>query len=341
MKTDIKSRKAISIWLMLVITNIYLIILVGGLTRLTDSGLSMVDWRPIMGTIPPITEQEWTSVFEAYKQFPEYQKINLDMSLTEFKEIFYWEYGHRVLGRLSGILFLIPFIFFLVRKRIPKALTPKFLVAFVLGGAQGLLGWYMVKSGLVHEPRVSQYRLAAHLSLALFLLSFLYWILLDLRSKSIHIKIPRGTLRTGLLLLLFTILQIIYGAFTAGLDAGLIYNTFPDLNGQYFPSGLLAFVPQWKNLFENPLTVQYIHRCLAFVVLGLSLYQAVASKTFDNKIKALQWALFITILAQFSLGVLTLVHQVPISIASMHQIGATVVLLLNVTNIYFLRKYRI
>ncbi|SMF34490.1 COX15/CtaA family protein [Pseudobacteriovorax antillogorgiicola] len=328
--------KPVIFWLFIVIAMTYSMVLVGGLTRLTNSGLSMVDWKPIMGIIPPLSEESWMETFNAYRQFPEYQKINKGMSLDDFKSIFYWEYGHRVLGRMIGIVFFVPFLYFLIRRRIKGSLVTKLFIAFVLGGLQGLLGWYMVKSGLVDEPRVSQYRLAAHLGLAFILLSYLYWILLGLTMKA-RIRIKEPSFRGLSVLLLFIVsFQIFYGALTAGLDAGLVYNTFPDMNGRLFPAGALSLLPTWKNLFENPVTVQFIHRCLGWLTLGIVFGIAGLGwlRGVQGNQRLIQWALLLAILFQFGLGVATLVMHVPVAIASLHQAGAAVVLILAVTNLF-------
>ena len=334
-------NKSMSIWLLLVISMVYGMILVGGLTRLTDSGLSMVDWRPIMGTIPPITAEEWQSVFDAYRQFPEYQQINKGMSLDEFKSIFYWEYGHRVLGRLLGIVFFIPFLYFVIRGRIRGALLQKLGLAFVLGGAQGLLGWYMVKSGLVNEPRVSQYRLAAHLGLAFLLLCYLYWIFLDLMVRG-RARINKISFKgISVLLVALISLQIFYGALTAGLDAGLIYNTFPHMNGVLLPDGAMYHQPAWKNLFENPMTVQFIHRCLGWMTAALVLFQFIKGlrSHLSRSQKSIQLALLLMTFLQFILGVGTLLMRVPLSLASLHQGGAAVLLVLAVSNCFIEWRY--
>ena len=331
-----KASKSVIFWLLFVIAMIYGIVFVGGMTRLTNSGLSMVDWKPIMGAIPPLNQSDWNDAFNAYKNYPEYQQVNSNMTLDEFKSIFYWEYGHRMLGRFIGVAFFFPFIFFLFRRKIKGALVSKLLFAFILGGCQGLMGWYMVKSGLVNEPRVSQYRLAAHLGLALILLSYLYWIVLGLTMRvRVRIKEPSFKL-LSLGLLLLVSLQIFYGALTAGLDAGLVYNTFPDMNGQFVPAGSLSQTPLWKNLFENVVTVQFVHRCLGWItlfwVLGISVLGWM--RKVEGSQRLIQGLLLIVVLIQFGLGVGTLLMRVPVSLASLHQSGAALLLILSVTNVF-------
>lgn len=328
--------RSVGVWLLLVIAMVYGMILVGGLTRLTNSGLSMVDWKPIMGAIPPLTLEDWQKTFDAYKSYPEYLLVNQGMTLDEFKSIFYWEYGHRVLGRVIGIAFFLPFVFFLVRGKLKAGIAGKLFVAFVLGGAQGLLGWYMVKSGLVNEPRVSQYRLAAHLGLAFALLSYLYWIFLEI-SLRVRARIKEPSFKiVSLLVLAIISIQIFYGALTAGLDAGLVYNTFPDMNGNIVPPGLTHQKPMWKNFFENAVAVQFIHRCLAWLTLGVVLLQFIwgwRCKVTGQQ-RWLQAALLLMTLLQFALGVGTLLLKVPVSVASLHQAGAAVLLILAVTNCF-------
>ena len=288
-----------------------------------------------MGTIPPITQSDWQEVFTKYQQFPEYKMKNFGMTLEEFKGIFLWEYGHRVLGRFIGLLFLLPFLFFIWKKWIRGSEISKLLLIFILGGAQGLLGWYMVKSGLVNRPEVSHYRLAAHLSLALFLLGAIYWTFLDygvrLRKPKLSYGRPPVILnRLSWIVLSLLGVQIFYGAFMAGLDGGLIFNTFPLMNGYVFPPGALAMSPTWVNVFENAVAVQWVHRVLGFllVILIAAMWLIGAKNTLNRPQKiSLNFLLFVTLL-QFCLGVGTLLFRVPVPLASLHQIGASVLILL-------------
>ena len=325
------SNKPIIYWLVILIATIFTMIVVGGITRLTDSGLSMVEWRPLLGTLPPMTDAEWQRVFSIYKEYPQYQLVNRGMSLEEFQFIFYWEWGHRVLGRFIGVLFAIPFFFFLLRGMVPKALQPKLWVALFLGGAQGLMGWYMVKSGLVDEPLVSHYRLAAHLSLALIIFAYLSWLLLeqlDIEKKPTSAKF-RGVLNTFTVLL---IVQIIYGAFVAGNRAGFGYNTFPMMNDVWLPEIAMSLSPFWHNLVDNNAMLQFIHRWLAVVILGFTLWLVwLANTQEDRRIKISTNMLLGAVIAQFLLGVFTLIYVVPISLGSIHQAGACVVVLCLVT----------
>lgn len=319
------SNKALIYWLVALIVTVFTMIVVGGITRLTESGLSMVEWRPLLGTLPPMTDAEWQRVFTMYKEFPQYQLVNRGMSLEEFQYIFYWEYGHRVLGRLIGVMFALPFFFFLVRGMIPDNLKLKLWIALGLGGAQGLMGWYMVKSGLVSEPLVSHYRLAAHLSLALIIFAYLTWLLLGLLGTQKFVVSGRfRTLLNGFTVIL--ILQILYGAFVAGNRAGYGYNTYPLMNGELIPEIAFSLVPMWHNLLDNNAMLQFIHRWLgALVLLGAGLLAWQAATAESQRIKVSSMMLLGAVVAQFILGVLTLIHVVPVSLGSIHQAGACVV----------------
>jgi len=315
---------------------VFFMVLVGGITRLTDSGLSMVEWRPLLGTIPPMNHVEWLRVFEKYQQFPEYQKINQGMSLSEFKMIFYWEYSHRVLGRLVGMVFLFPYLFFFFKKMISKSLNRKLIVAFVLGGMQGLMGWYMVKSGLVNRPDVSHYRLAAHLLLAFLIIGYIFWIIFGLTQNEKVIKVKTKTYK---MLVVFSIIvgfQFLYGAFVAGLDAGVGYNTFPKMGSKWIADAVFHTKPLWLNFLENPATVQFAHRVMGIVIFvfgGGFLIIALRFKDSSPASRSLYW-LAAMVFIQFLLGILTLIFIVPISYASMHQVGAVVLLILLLRSLY-------
>ena len=237
-------------------------ILLGGATRLTGSGLSMVTWHPT-GVLPPLNAEEWLQEFERYQQFPEYQIINRDMNLDGFKRIYWFEYSHRMLGRLSGLVFLLPFLSFWLRKMIAPGLTPRLLVMFLLGGLQGLLGWYMVQSGLVNNPHVSQYRLSAHLISAILIYGFIMWTILNLDYPRPYRRLSESPIanwrKWSLVLLALVLITILSGGFVAGLKAGLIFNTFPLMGGQWIPEGIGAMTPWYMNLVENRVTVQFDH----------------------------------------------------------------------------------
>jgi cytochrome c oxidase assembly protein subunit 15 len=299
---------------------VFLMVIVGGMTRLTESGLSMVEWKPLIGAIPPLSEKEWHRVFDLYQQSPEFQKKNFWMDLGDFKQIFFWEWLHRFLGRFIGIAYALPLLWFWARKQIPPGYKIKLLVPFILGGLQGALGWYMVKSGLVDNPAVSHYRLAAHLLLALLIYGVMLWFGLSLRATK---KSPDRVLFVqGIAALLFLVMTIIWGAFTAGLDAGLIYNdSFPKMGGAWIPP------EAYTSILATPAGVQFLHRWLAIatvlMVAGFWLHAAIRKSLFP----ALN-ILAVMIMLQAGLGILTLFSAVWIPAAALHQAGALVSLTL-------------
>jgi cytochrome c oxidase assembly protein subunit 15 len=315
---------------------IYLMIIVGGVTRLTQSGLSMVDWRPIMGVVPPLSAEEWQSTFEAYRQYPEYQKINKGMSVEEFKGIFYWEYGHRVLGRVIGIIYFVPFVLFLAFGQVQKRWVPRLWGGLVLGGLQGLMGWYMVKSGLVDVPSVSHFRLAAHLMLALVILVFLFWLIMDMAGvRRTAVNPAISLLARGLAVLLA--LQLVFGAFTAGLDAGYGFNTWPLMHGQFLADAATMMSPFWHNFVENGVMIQFVHRWLgAFLLLGVVVLMVLTLKE-KVLVKQAMTLVFITVV-QFLLGVFTLVQSVPVFLGSAHQAVACLMMLTLTWLIYVARE---
>lgn len=314
------ARRQIAIWLFFVCAMIFCMVIVGGVTRLTESGLSMVNWQPLSGIVPPLNEREWTAEFTAYQQYPEYQKVNQGMSLDEFKSIYYWEYGHRLLGRLIGLVFFAPFLFFLFSGKVSASLKPKLWAMFVLGGVQGLLGWWMVKSGLVDRPDVSHYRLTAHLGLAVLIYLYIFWVACGLVMRPCEDGGPTGMLKllTGLIFV-----QILLGGLVAGLNAGMIYNTWPLMEGQVIPDGLYTLTPWYMNLFDNIMTVQFDHRMLAYVIAILAVIVWLKLRK-ENHFAA--HMLLLTILAQITLGIVTLINVVPIPLAAAHQGGALITL---------------
>jgi heme a synthase len=324
-------QRAIAIWLLVCCATIFGMIILGGVTRLTGSGLSMVEWAPIMGILPPLNQTEWQETFLLYQQFPEYQLKNLHMSLDDFKSIFWFEYSHRLLGRSIGIIFLLPFLFFLFRGKIEKKLTPKLITMFVLGGLQGLMGWYMVKSGLVNDPRVSQYRLTAHLGLAVFIYAYIFWVALNLLYPKINDATRNTTHKLGRLSLIITaviIITILSGGFVAGTHAGFAFNTFPLMNGQLIPDGLFTLSPLWRNFFENIITVQFDHRVLAtllFIIIPVFWFKA-GSFELSPLARTGRHLLLAALLLQVTLGISTLLLVVPVTLAAAHQAGAIVLL---------------
>lgn len=330
MNTTSHSKTPVALWLFACAALIFCMVILGGVTRLTDSGLSMVHWKPITGVIPPISESEWRAEMAHYKESPEYQKINRGLSLDDFKSIFYFEWAHRVLGRLIGIAFFVPFVWFLWRGNITRRESPRYIGLFILGGLQGLLGWYMVKSGLVDNPHVSQYRLAAHLLLAIVIYGFILWVAMSLwRGKSGPAPLNTRPFRQatqGLLALAF--LTVFSGALVAGLDAGMIYNTFPKMGHEWIPTGIDALSPAYLNLFENKVTVQFDHRILALLTAtAILLYGVWAQKQpAGPAIAASRWAMIIMVLIQVALGITTLLLQVPVWAGALHQAGALILL---------------
>ena len=327
-----RDNRILVVWLALVCGLIYLMVIVGGVTRLTQSGLSMVDWQPIAGALPPLSQAAWQEEFAAYQRYPEYQKLNQGMSLDEFKTIFYWEYGHRLLGRVIGLAFFLPFVALLLAGKIQRQWRPRLWLALALGGLQGLMGWYMVKSGLVDEPRVSHYRLAAHLLLALFILLYLAWLILDIRQTQ-KWPAPAWLRTTTWLFAALLCLQTLMGAFTAGLDAGHGFNTYPLMHGEFLASAATTMQPWIVNLVENGVMVQFIHRWLGAAVLLLALGLALACW----RRGALAWPAGLLAgltLVQFLLGVLTLALRVPVALGSLHQAVATLLLLVTVWLLY-------
>ena len=315
-------------WLQLCLILVFAMVILGGVTRLTDSGLSITEWQPLLGAVPPLSDAHWQAAFEKYRQIPEYQLINKGMSLDEFKFIYWWEWGHRFLGRAIGVAFFVPFAFFWLTGRLHRSLTPRLLVLFVLGGLQGALGWYMVKSGLVERTDVSQYRLSAHLTLATVIFAAIVWTALGIGRdrRPLATTVPLGW--SALVLTLLIIAQTALGGFVAGLDAGLSHNTWPLMDGRLVPDGLLAMQPAWRNFFENVLTVQFQHRIMAYVIAAMALLHAVRAvgENHPPAVRVSGPAILLAVLVQIGFGIWTLLAQVPITLGLIHQGGALVVL---------------
>jgi len=319
-----KDNKKIIYWLLTGCLLIFIMVIVGGITRLTDSGLSISNYKLITGTIPPLNEIEWQDAFELYQQYPEYQKLHSHFTIDDFKSIYFWEWLHRLIGRVIGLVFIIPFLYFLITKQLTKKTIKKCLILLVLGGFQGFLGWYMVKSGLVDMPDVSHYRLAAHLTTAFLTFAATLWVALDLfypNRKPINIKFRNLIIVSYLIL----IIQIIYGAFVAGLKAGLLHNHWPLMNeSEFIHHTVYVLEPYYKNLIENPSGIQFIHRILAyFVVISIVVLWLKARKMLITKLqkKGIN-ALLTLVVFQFLLGVFTLLYAVPLWLGVTHQIGA-------------------
>jgi len=322
--------RALRIWLGALALLIVAMILVGGATRLTDSGLSITEWQPILGAVPPLSEADWRQAFEAYQKIPEYTEIKRGMSLDDFKTIYWWEWAHRFLGRLIGLVFFVPFVGLWLLGYIPRTLLPRLIGLFLLGGLQGAVGWYMVKSGLVDRTDVSQYRLAAHFGIALVILGYTLWLLFGLGSEvqaRRTARLSRATTGVAGFVLALTFIQLLAGALVAGLDAGMGFNTWPLINGAFVPDGLGEASPWYLNLFENPLTVQFDHRMLGYAVVVATIAQALWLAWSRKGSALIGSALTLAVLAllQATLGVWTLLLAVPIELGVAHQAGAIAV----------------
>ena len=324
--SNIIERMAVAKWLLLCCFMVFSMVILGGVTRLTGSGLSMVDWRPIMGIIPPISLDEWQATFEMYKKSPEFIVKNYSMNLQDFKGIFWLEYLHRVLGRIIGVVYFFPMLYFMFKGYLTRNEYPKYFLMLILGGMQGLLGWYMVKSGLVNNPAVSQYRLTAHLSSAFLIYGFMFWVALSLIYPLK--KKPNKSMIITLGLTLLIIITIISGGFVAGLKAGKIYNTYPMMGDYWLPPELFSLQPIWINFFENLITVQLVHRVLtAITFIAIILYWLKMRKSnLTRRIRTANNTLMNTAVLQFVLGISTLILYVPISLAAAHQATALILL---------------
>ncbi|GAA4531687.1 COX15/CtaA family protein [Chelativorans composti] len=321
------NRRLVRIWLYVVVATLFALVLVGGATRLTESGLSITEWKPIHGVIPPLNDAEWQEEFAKYQQIPQYRELNQGMTLDEFKVIFWWEWVHRLLARGVGVIFALPMIFFWVTGRLEPALKPKLVGLFLLGGLQGALGWWMVASGLVDRTDVSQYRLAAHLTLACIIFTA---VLVVARGLAPHSTGPasRATQRFAGWLVVAVLVQIYLGGLVAGLNAGFTYNTWPLMDGAIVPGGLFTQSPAWVNFFENPKTVQFMHRLGAYVVLALTLWNAIMVCRAEPRTTHANRSIVLAclVIVQAAIGITTLLLVVPIDWALLHQAVALIVL---------------
>ncbi|MDH3536013.1 MAG: COX15/CtaA family protein [Gammaproteobacteria bacterium] len=335
--------RAILRWLQLCLVLVFSMVILGGVTRLTGSGLSMVTWHPT-GMLPPLGSEQWLAEFELYQQFPEFQKLNRDMDLDGFKKIFWFEYSHRMLGRAIGLVFLLPFLYFLLRKMIKPGLTPRLVVMFILGGLQGLLGWYMVQSGLVSNPQVSQYRLTAHLLSAILIYGFILWTIFGLAFPESYRQLAQSSVagwrKASLALLALLLITIASGGFVAGLDAGLIFNSFPLMGGKLIPDGIGALTPWYRNPFENMVTVQFDHRWLAVAtgILLLLWYIGGRAGFGDSRLQRSFKLVGMAAIIQLALGIATLLWQVPVLLGALHQAGALILFSALLFNLYLLSR---
>ena len=324
-------QKPIAVWLFICCFLVFAMVVVGGVTRLTDSGLSIVEWQPIVGTMPPLSDSDWEELLEKYRATPQYQQVNKGMTLDEFKGIFWWEYFHRLLGRAIGLVFFVPFVYFLIRKQIDRPLGWKLTGIFVLGGLQGLMGWYMVMSGLVDDVRVSQYRLTAHLGLAFIIFAALFWVatgLLSARAAENNDQadnhVPNNLHRFSVALTFLIFIMVLSGGLVAGIRAGLAYNTFPLMNGHFIPPEIFLLEPWYRNFFENMATVQFDHRLIAWllaILIPVFWFKAMRNQLSSSARLACH-LLLVMLVIQISLGIATLLQAVPIPLAAAHQGGA-------------------
>ncbi|MEL0130443.1 MAG: COX15/CtaA family protein [Betaproteobacteria bacterium] len=328
-KLDVEAQKPVVAWLALVGLMVFCMIIVGGATRLTHSGLSIVEWEPLVGTIPPLDQEDWDEVFDEYKTSPEYQQVNFGMSLDEFKVIFWWEYFHRLLGRLIGLVFFIPLLYFAIRRKINGSLAKRLFGIFVLGGLQGGMGWYMVASGLVDDPRVSQYRLTAHLGIAFLIFGAIVWTALSVMypSKTNMSQPVRRMFRFAVAINVIIFLMVVSGGFVAGIRAGLAYNTWPLMGNSFIPPDIFILTPGWRNFFENMATVQFDHRIIAYVlaVLVPIFWFKVRRRDVSPQTVIATNTLLVLVFTQIVVGISTLLHHVPVTLGVAHQgIGSLV-----------------
>ena len=315
--------RGVAVWLLACCALVFAMVVVGGITRLTHSGLSIVEWQPIVGAVPPLNENDWQEAFRKYQDSPQFRQVNPHMDLTGFKGIFWWEYIHRLLGRLIGAAFLLPLAWFVLRKRISRPLAWKLAGIFALGGLQGALGWYMVQSGLVDDPRVSQYRLAAHLALALAIYAAMLWIALGLLFPRARETGPRA-FAFALAALVFV--QAISGSLVAGIRAGFAYNTFPLMNGHLVPPGMFVIEPWYLNFFSNIATVQFDHRLIAWILAALVPLFWLRTRSAAPSVRLAASLMLAALALQIALGIATLLAVVPVPLAAAHQGGALLLL---------------
>ncbi|OJH45759.1 MULTISPECIES: heme A synthase [Paracoccus] len=325
------ARRAIRLWLMVLFAMVLAMIALGGATRLTGSGLSITEWAPVTGTLPPLNHADWQSEFEAYKQIPQYTEVNAGMSLSEFQYIYLWEWSHRLLGRLIGLVWAVGFLFFWATGRIPAGWKSRLLAVGALGGLQGAIGWWMVSSGLVEGmTRVASYRLATHLGIAFVILGLIAWYALQLsRSEAELIRARRAGeaklfgMSTGLLHLTF--LQILIGALVAGIDAGRTYTGWPTMGGEWIPSAIWDGTLGWRNFFENPALVQFIHRMTGYLVAIFAVVVWMRSRKSPHKVtRGAFTVMIVAVAAQVALGIMNVIHASPLDLALSHQVGAVV-----------------
>jgi cytochrome c oxidase assembly protein subunit 15 len=332
--------RTVAIWLLVCCGLVFGMVVLGGFTRLTGSGLSMVDWRPLMGVLPPLSDAAWQRAFEMYQQSPEFQLVNSTFDVDDFKSIFWLEYLHRMLGRLIGLVFLLPFVYFAVKGYIRVRDWPKYLLMFILGGMQGLLGWYMVKSGLVNMPHVSQYRLTAHLVAAFLIYAYMFWVAMSLLFPRDYGDSRHPWYGRTLALFILISTTIVSGGFVAGLKAGKIFNTFPMMGEYWIPPGLFGYEPLWRNFFENMTTVQFDHRVLAITtfLLVVAYWFGARSASMPARARPAVNALLHTAILQVVLGIAALLMAVPVLLGAAHQAVAMLLFTIALYLVHALRR---
>ena len=330
-----RDRALIRRWLVLVGLLIVAMVVVGGATRITDSGLSITEWQPIHGVVPPLDDAQWQEEFAKYQTTPQFQIINSDMTLEEFKGIYWWEYAHRALGRLIGLVVLVPLVYFWISGRVERPVMPHLVALFVLGALQGIVGWWMVASGLVERTDVSQYRLAIHLTLAFVILAYVTWLAQGLSNLPDEEASPRMRRVAGAIVIL-VLAQVFLGGLVAGTNAGLTYNTWPWMDGALVPPGLFIQSPWWINLFENVATVQFDHRMIAYLLFAVVLAHAI--QAWPTEFAGPANAIVFLVVVQVAVGVLTLIFGVPKPLALLHQLGAVLLVIVSVMHLRSMRR---
>lgn len=340
--SSVAGDRAVSIWLWSVAALVIAMVVVGGATRLTESGLSITEWQPLLGAIPPLSHNDWIAAFEKYKQIPQYHIMNQDMTLDAFKSIYWWEWSHRFLGRFIGVAFALPLIFFWLTGRLKRGSGARFLGLLALGGVQGFIGWYMVKSGLVDRIDVSQYRLALHLTTAFAILGLLVWMALEEwpdAGRHLTEVVTPAVRRMGVFIVAIVVTQVVLGAFVAGLKAGFIYNTWPTMDGQWIPSDYWT-TPAYLTFFESHAASQFDHRMMAYFVALVVLTELwlVMRSAVDGRIRTTAALLALAVCAQIGLGIATLLAHVPLELGVAHQLGGAIVFVLSVVHLHAIRR---
>jgi len=345
-ETGWRGDNTVALWLAVIAAMVALTAIIGAATRLTGSGLSITEWQPILGVVPPLNEADWLAAFAKYKEIPQYTEINKGMSLDAFKAIYWWEWSHRLIARSIGVVFLVPFLAFVVAGRIPRRLAPRLVLLFALGGLQGAIGWIMVQSGLVDRVSVHPLKLLLHLGCAVLIFALLLWTAFEVaerRARPIHLAAVSRSASTGASILVALVyLQILSGALVAGHKAGMTYNTWPLMDGRIIPSGLGTLSPWWSNILENITTVQFNHRMLAYAVVAIGLLQAIAMLRVadDEAVRRSALWLAVALAAQMALGIWTLLAWVPLHLGVAHQAGALGVLALALWHLFAVRRAR-